>query len=380
MPINTTAAARLEMVKRAFTTRCVGDNVIASSHIDSARRPAAGDLVLCEVLSIGQHRKLHGVDGRRQELFAGDRMVVAFGARYAPDQFEARLPEDLEPCDLVAAGGLAGRVCASHGNMAEPTRIRPIGLLVDPGGQTVNTRRFGLGAVATRDRPRPPVIAVLGTAMNSGKTTTAINLIRGLRAAGKRVGAAKVTGTGAATDTFGFRDAGAHIALDFTDAGHGSTYQLTRAELVRVFRILVDSVAATEVDAIVLEVADGLYQRETATLIDAPEFRDRVDVVVFAAQDGAGAVHGAERLRAAGLPVAALSGVFTSSVLAVREAAAHTTVPVVSTAEFATAAASAAVLAWEAAAVHGTPGTPARVWAAESAVPMAGTGAVAGEA
>src|SRR5699024_7122263 len=101
---------------------------------------------------------------------------------------------------LVAAGGLAGAVCASHDKMAIPTCLQPIGLLVDAGGRTLNTCHYGLDAVATNGHALPPVIAVLGTAMNSGKTTTAVNLIRGLRAAGKRVGAGKITGTGAATD------------------------------------------------------------------------------------------------------------------------------------------------------------------------------------
>ena len=40
----------------------------------------------------------------------------------------------------------------------------------------------------------PPLIAVMGTCMNSGKTMAACEIIHGLTKAGKRVGAAKVTG------------------------------------------------------------------------------------------------------------------------------------------------------------------------------------------
>lgn len=373
---NTNTAFQLDTAKRAFTTRCVSDEVIAASHIDDSRGPAAGDLVLCEVLSIGQHKTLHSVGGRRQTLFPGDRIILAYGDRYAPDQFEACIPEDLDACDMVAAGGLAGRVRASHGNMATPTRLQPVGLLVDTQGRTVNTRRYGIDALAAGGNERPPVIAVFGTSMNSGKTTTAVDLIRGLRASGKHVGAAKVSGTGAATDIYGFRDAGASIALDFTDAGHGSTYQLERAELLRVFRALVGSVAATDVDVIVIEVADGLYQRETAMLIDAPEFREAVDLVAFSAQDGAGAVQGAHHLQAAGLPVVVLSGVFTSSMLAMREAGAHTDVPVVPTAELATPDAATKVLAWS----ENESREPEATAAQPAAPVMPPLGAVAGRA
>ena len=45
-----------------------------------------------------------------------------------------------------------------------------------------------------------PVLIVAGTAMNAGKTTAAARLIKGLQRAGLRVGAAKVTGTGAGGD------------------------------------------------------------------------------------------------------------------------------------------------------------------------------------
>jgi hypothetical protein len=38
-----------------------------------------------------------------------DAIIVAYGHRYAPDQFEAYVPEDLGPCHLVAGGGVAAR-------------------------------------------------------------------------------------------------------------------------------------------------------------------------------------------------------------------------------------------------------------------------------
>ena len=54
--------------------------------------------------------------------------------------------------------------------------------------------------------------------MNSGKTTTVAAITHGLTAAGLRVGAMKVTGTGAGGDPFLFADAGAAEVLDFTSA------------------------------------------------------------------------------------------------------------------------------------------------------------------
>ena len=64
--------------------------------------------------------------------------------------------------------------------------------------------------------------------MNSGKTTTAAHLIKGLVQAGLKVGAAKLTGTGAVGDIWLMQDAGANLVLDFTDTGFPSTYRSRR--------------------------------------------------------------------------------------------------------------------------------------------------------
>lgn len=72
--------------------------------------PHAGDLVLARVVKIGQHPRIELPDGRRSHLYIGDEVIVCYGARYAPDQFESHVPKEMGPCDLVAAGGLASRL------------------------------------------------------------------------------------------------------------------------------------------------------------------------------------------------------------------------------------------------------------------------------
>jgi len=216
--------SQLESAKRAYTTRrCDFGDV--RYLLTAGTAPQAGDVVLARVEEIGQHSGLHAVSGRRSTLFVGDEIIVAFGNRYAPDQFEAVVPTDLGPCQLAAGGGVAARVVASHVKMRKATQLRPLGLLADANGRPLNLQHYSLPCVEGRPR-RPVTIAVVGTSMNSGKTTTAAHLVRGLRAAGLAVSAAKVTGTGAGGDPWLMRDAGAAQVLDFTDAGHASTYKL----------------------------------------------------------------------------------------------------------------------------------------------------------
>ncbi|MEL0525993.1 hypothetical protein, partial [Neisseria gonorrhoeae] len=133
-------------------------------------------------------------------------------------------------------GGIAGQVTASHDKMSSPTRLRPQGLLADESG-VVTIERFApfLNAPVTgprRERTgRPEVIGVLGTSMNSGKSTMMACLINGLVNSGLTVGAGKITGTGAGNDPMIYADAGASKVLDFTDFGFPTTFRAPMEQL-----------------------------------------------------------------------------------------------------------------------------------------------------
>jgi hypothetical protein len=98
-----------------------------------------------------------------------------------------------------------------------------------------------------------------------------------------------------------------------------------------VFSGLVAALSDPDTDVILIEIADGVYQGETNRLLADPLFRAVVDGVVFTAGDALGATAGLQVLRAAGVPVTAVSGVLTSSPLAVREASAAIDIPVLET-------------------------------------------------
>jgi hypothetical protein len=300
-------------------------------------------VVLARVVKLGQHVAIQLADGRRASLFEGDEILVAYGDRYAPDQFEGEVPDNLGATHLLAAGGLAGTVISAHSSMKAPTLIQPLGLLTDARG-VVNLRRCApFAAVAPQDAKRlrrvgtPLVIAVLGTSMNSGKTTTVAAIVRGLSKAGLVVAAGKATGTGAPGDPGLFRDSGASLVLDFTDFGYGSTYRLEHQQVGALLVSLIDELAATGPDVVVVEIADGPYQRETAALVADPVFKAHIDKVVFAAGEALGATAGHMLLTQLGLPPVAISGMLTASPLATREAANFLDVPVLDKNELASA-------------------------------------------
>ncbi|WP_017314350.1 P-loop NTPase family protein [Mastigocladopsis repens] len=318
--------ARLKQAKAAYTTRHVDFDALTQL-LTGDLTPKCGDLVLARVEEIGQHKQIELSSGRKASLFPGDEIVVCYGNRYAPDQFEAEVPLDLSPCNLVAAGGLAAIVLSQHIKVNPATTITPIGLLADSNGQRVNLANWALKPT-TYIGQRPFTVAVLGTSMNSGKTTTAANLIKGLVLSGLKVGAAKITGTGAGNDIWLMRDAGASLVLDFTYVGFPSTYRATPQEVETILDTLTSHLAGEGVDVIVLEIADGLYQYETSKLISSVAFRNTVDGVLFATNSALGATAGVELLQLYQLPVLAISGTVTTSPLAARETAIATGLPV----------------------------------------------------
>jgi hypothetical protein len=305
--------------KWAFTTRRVrpADCTGLSGAFASAM---PGDLVLGRVDRIGQHKKLQLAEGRYAELFPGDLIVACMGDRYAPDQFEATAEIAPTGVELVAGGGVLGRATHAHEQMNEPTRIEPFGLLTDGEGEVANIADY---ALAPRPAPEGPlVIGVFGTSMNAGKTTTAASLAHGLRRAGRRVAGVKATGTGAFGDFNAFADAGVPVS-DFVDAGMATTYRADPARIEGAFATLLAHAAEAGADAIVVEFADGVFQQEIRAILRSGTVRDRLDGVLFASYDAAGAVGGVTRLRAHGIEPLALAGQLARSPLGAREAEAE---------------------------------------------------------
>lgn len=286
-----------------------------------------GDCVIARITELGQHRNVELVSGRKASLFPGDLVMLAYGNRYAPDQFEALVPTDLGPCAMVAGGGLAAREVARHDAMRPATRIQPLGLACNAERRVLNLRDYALPPVS----PAPttvPVYVVCGSSMNAGKTHTAAMLIRGLRAQGLKVGAFKATGTGSGNDLWKMVDAGAMTVRDFVDAGWPSTYRTPVEALPVIFETLLAASLDDGAEAVVVEIADGIGFSETAALLRSDALRARATGLLFAAPDPLAAAAGERWLIDAGLPLVALSGVVCADPHSLEETRALVRTPV----------------------------------------------------
>ena len=310
-------------VKHGFTTHPVPlESMVGTTPFEQP--PRIGDLVLAQVVSVGHHKRLEQRNGTTWHIFPGDQVMTAFGNRYATDQYEAYVPKAPVPeCDLVSVGGVCGEVLSQHPSMNQPTRLRVLGGVCGNDGQIVNLRSFGLPRREWTQR----VVLVVGSSMNSGKTTTVGTLVRALRAGGFSVAAAKTTGTAAGKDSRYFTSCGARPVVDFTHAGFPSTYMIDLPELLHIHDTLVGHLQESAPDFIVVEVADGIFQRETRMLLDDEQFRSKIDHVFFAANDSLSANCGARCLTDYNLPLRAVTGAFSQSRLALKEAEATVKVP-----------------------------------------------------
>ncbi len=315
--INPIVPDMLAQAKWAFSTRRVfrGDAV---SLTDDLAQAVSGDVVLGRVERIGSHKRIQLAAGRASTLYVGDLVVLACGDRYAPDQFEGLAELDPDGADMLAGGGVLGRMRHRHARMSAPTLVVPLGLLADASGNRINVADYALDKAA-----RPigmTVIGVVGASMNSGKTTAVASLAHGLSAAGHRVAAIKATGTGAFGDFNAFVDTGARYVADFTDAGMVSTYLQPLDRIEAGLDTLLAHAARDGCEVAVVELADGVFQKETADLLRKPKVRDGFAGVIFAAPDALAAAGGCTALRGMGVEPAAVTGMVSCSPLGAAEA------------------------------------------------------------
>jgi hypothetical protein len=262
----------------------------------------------------------------------GTKAIFVFGNRYAPDFYEGLVPSEMtDEVNLLARSGVVGVVKTKNSMIKDPTKVKISGYVCDEKGDVLNTRDFPLikPRNTIKKEPRSRMILVCGTSMNSGKSMAAAACCWALTTIGYNVRASKVTGTASLKDILLMNDAGANRYADFTYLGYPSTYLLTKQELLSIFNQLDLKYANNPKNFWVVELADGVIQRETAMLLSSPEVVSRIHRLIFCANDAFGAIGGLRTLKEKfNLIPDAISGICSSSPLHTRELSEFTNIPV----------------------------------------------------
>jgi len=294
--------------------------------------PEVGDVVYGAIQLIGEHSSLENVSGRIHFVHNGSRALFVYGNRYSPSYYEGLLPGSMKKdVDLMARSGLIGTVKTKNALVKDPTRVKVLGYVCDEQGQVLNTRNFPVikPKQQVKKGPRSKMILCCGTSMNCGKSLAAAACCWALTTMGYDVRASKVTGTASLKDILLMNDKGAYPFADFTYLGYPSTYLLAKGELLHIFNQMDLKYANNPKNYWVVELADGILQRETALLLATPEVKSRLHKLIFCASDAFGIISGLDILKERfALTPDGLSGVCSSSPLHIRELSEFTDIPV----------------------------------------------------
>lgn len=296
-------------------------------HVAEINGGEVGDVVVAQVVEIRNHTRLMNAECTRIRLYEGDLVVGVLGHRYATDAFEGYGVIENGSVDLLTNAGMMGKVSRRNTAVKAPTRLKILGGLVDAADHRINL-------VERCFRPRLPVTAernvvvVLGTGMNAGKTTSATKLVRGLIGEGQRVAALKVTGSVCPNDRSELEATGASYVRDFSDYGFPSTFLQSLRRLRQLFHTMVQDACNTGAEIVVVELADGILQRETEALLADPSVRERIAGAVLAAPCALSALMGCQMIRDAGIHVIGVTGRITNAPLFVDEFEQRSTIPI----------------------------------------------------
>jgi hypothetical protein len=290
--------------------------------------PQVGDCVLTRITKVGNHKRLFTDDNQYARIYNQHYLIGVLGTRYATDAYHAK-GIDLSQLHVLTNGGLLGTVCDSHSSMSSPTRLELFGYLVDDFGNRINFKDTFYRP--THSIPDINPIFTVGTGMNSGKTTSTARLAHALANQGTRVAVLKLTGSASHRDIHEYNATGAVFTADFSDYGFPSTYLCSLSELEGLYGQMMQDAAAASPDLVLIEIADGVYQRETEMLLNSPVIKSSSSGMILTALCAASAVAIEQAVRGMAWDPIAVTGLITNSPLFVQEFSARSKTPVIST-------------------------------------------------
>jgi hypothetical protein len=264
-----------------------------------------GGVIAVRVLtSKSTYNQLELPSGRFSQVKPGDVIAGALGHRKALFGFSGHLPTALAPGDkinILNLGGVLGICDSINVDFGQPFVCEVLGQVLHfpyLGERIGVPANISTDAIPLDDHLNVegvPVIAIVGSCMNAGKTAAACSLIQEFARRGLKVVAGKTTGVSLRRDILAMEDAGARSVAIFTDLGIVTT---TPAVAPKAARTLLTRLAQQKPDVIVLELGDGLLGLYGVdAILDDEGVRATFAAVVLAANDPVAAWGGVRLLR-----------------------------------------------------------------------------------
>lgn len=251
------------------------------------------------------YNTVENCEGRMVRLHKGDILVGALGHRNALHGYSGIVPQKIEPgmtLQVLNLGGVIGECTSVNAEVGEPFQFEVLGsVLVFPefGSRVGVPASVSMNAISANtsidQAPKIPVIFIIGTCMNAGKTLASSQIVRTFSNYGKKVGAAKLTGVSLQKDTLSMKDYGAQVVCSFNDVGVVTTSPNTA---VSSSREVLSYLSNSGVDVIVAELGDGIMgQYGVQEILLDKKIMSRSSCIVLCANDPVGAWGAVELLK-----------------------------------------------------------------------------------
>ena len=186
-----------------------------------------GDVVVIKTLEEHEkYGKLELIDGTLSKINKGDLIIGVLGERKALAGIVGIVPKKVKSndvLDILNIGGVIGKAVSWNKDFVQsPIPVKVIGnVMVNDKKLNIHDSIQKLDLVLIKTAP---LIVIMGTAMNVGKTTATVKLIQSIKNKTKlNLVAAKLSGIAAQKDILAMKKAGASQVLSFLDVGISST-------------------------------------------------------------------------------------------------------------------------------------------------------------
>jgi len=287
--------------------------------IAAPEAPQVGDVVIVRTLTDNAtYNKLELTSGRLARINRGDIIAGVLGQRRALRGFVGDVPTSLdtgESLHILNLGGVIGRCSGRFHGIGQPIEAEVLGAAVRD-GHILNIKKTALPKVSAL-KQSPPLVIIAGTAMNSGKTQAATEILKQFSRRNYRAAGAKLTGVACLRDTLNMDDHGAVATCSFLECGLPSTVGVD--DIPSLAKTLIANLNRANPDLIIIELGDGILGGyHVADIFRDEELMKFCRAVVFCAPDYVGAWGGIQLLREEGVEIAVLVGPVTDSEMGIQ--------------------------------------------------------------
>lgn len=291
----------------------LSQQVYISKKIHSMEGQAVVVKVLEEQIKYG---KLELTNGSMSKIKKGELIVGVLGERKALAGIVGIIPKEIKTNDvlnILNIGGVIGKATSWNKDFVNlPIPVKVLGeIIVNNKNLNIhdNIQKLDSDLIKT-----VPLIVIMGTAMNVGKTTATVKLIQSIKNKTKlNLVAAKLSGIAAQKDILAMKKAGASQILSFLDVGISSTIN-NHGLVLPAAKTIINKLTKEKPDLIIIELGDGIigwYGVEK--LLDDKEFTKAMSFNIMCAHDLVGAKGSYDMLKSLNLKIDFFAGPVTNN-------------------------------------------------------------------